>query len=102
LGTKLRFGVHVDGEYRYAERTLFGLDTGKSHFIMGAYDGDGRVRLWLNNSDTLVDETGVYSDGVTRNDSPVTLGADPEGAHDTRYYFSGRIQMAMLQKWRDH
>ncbi len=102
LGTYLRFGVHVDGEYRYAERLLLGLDTDVSHFIMGAYDVDGRVRLWLNNSDSLVDESAIYDDGVTQNDSPVRLGADPEGATSTRYHFSGKIQMAMLQKWRDH
>ena len=101
-GPYLRFGVHIDGEYRYAERTLVGLDTTVSHFIMGAYDGDGRVRLWLNNSDSLVDETAEYDSGVTENDSPVRLGADPEGSTSTRYHFTGRIQMAMLQKWRDH
>ena len=100
--TSLRFSVHIDGSYRYAERSLFGIDASKSHFIMAAYDGSGRVRLWLNNSDSLVDESSIYSTGVTENDSPVRLGADPEGSEDTRYHFSGRIQMAMLQKWRDH
>ena len=102
LTTSLRFSVHIDGSYRYAEKTLVGIDTSKSHFIMAAYDGDGRVRLWLNNSDDWVDESSIYTTGVTENDSPVRLGADPEGSTSTRYHFSGRIQMAMLQKWRDH
>jgi glycerophosphoryl diester phosphodiesterase len=102
FGPKLRFGVHVDGSYHYAEKSLSGLDTRLSHTIMGAYDGDGRVRLWLNHSDDGVDESSTLLGGVTSNDSPVTLGADPEGPEDTRFHFSGRIQTAMLQQWRDH
>ena len=100
--TKLRFGVHIGDEYHYSDVSVSGLDTAQSHFIMASYDGAGRVRLWLNNSDSGVDETAVLAGGVTQNDVPVRLGADPEGSTDTRYHFSGRIQMAMLQKWRDH
>ncbi len=31
-----------------------------------------------------------------------TVGADPEGSTATRFHFEGRIQMATLQRWRDH
>jgi glycerophosphoryl diester phosphodiesterase len=100
--TKLRFGVHIDGDYHYADRSVSDLDPHQSHFIIAVYDGAGRVRLWVNNDDGGVDESSVMSGGVTHNDVPVLLGADPEGLTDTRFHFSGRIQMAMLQKWRDH
>jgi len=58
--------------------------------------------MWVDNSDSGVDESGSYEDGVTQNDAPMVLGADPEGTSSTRYPFTGRIQMAMVQKWRDH
>jgi hypothetical protein len=101
-GPRLRFGVHVGSRYHYAERSLSGIDSNQAHTIIGAYDGNGRVRMWLNHSDDGVDESDSLTDGVTRNDSPVTLGADPEGTSATRYHFSGRIQTAQLQTWRDH
>ena len=99
---KLRFGVHVAGMYHYADVSVGDLDPNHSHFIMGAYDGSGRVRLWVNNSDGGVDESGILYGGVTQNDVPVLVGADPQGLTDTRYHFTGRVQMAMLQHWRDH
>jgi hypothetical protein len=101
-GPTLQFGVHVDGEYHWATTSLSGINTDHSHLIMAAYDGEGRARIWLNNSDGGVDETDVLDGGVTQNDSPVTIGADPQGWSDTRYHFNGRIQMGILQKWRNH
>jgi hypothetical protein len=98
----LRFGVKVDGAYRYATRDTDDLSEDQSHFIVGAYDGNGRVRLWVNNTSVRVSESSTYSTGVEQNDSPVVLGADPEGVSDTRFHLTGRIQMAMVQKWRDH
>ena len=88
--------------YHYADISVGGLDTNHAHFIMGSYDGAGRVRLWVNNSDSGVDESAVLSGGVTTNDVPAMLGADPQGLTGTRYHFTGRVQMAMLQTWRDH
>ena len=102
FGTYLRFGVHQGSEYSYADVSISGLDLDHAHFIMGTYDGAGRVRLWVNNSDSGVDESAVLSGGVTTNDVPALLGADPQGLTDARYHFTGRIQMAMLQTWRDH
>jgi hypothetical protein len=98
----LRFGVYVDGEYHYATRDIDDLDTDLSHFIVGAYDGNGRVRMWVNNSDLWVSESSVISGGVVLNDSPIVLAADPQGATDTRFHHTGRFQMAMVLKWRDH
>ena len=42
------------------------------------------------------------SGGVTLNNSPVVIGADPQGATDRRYFFKGKIQQVMVQKWRNH
>jgi hypothetical protein len=44
----------------------------------------------------------VLDGGVTLNDSPITLGADPQGWTDTRYHFDGKIQMMSVQRWRNH
>jgi hypothetical protein len=101
-GTSLQWGVHVDGEYHWATKEVGGLDTSISHVIIAVYDGNGRARLWVNNSASGVDETAVLEGGVTLNDSPITVGADPQGWSDSRYHFNGKIQTVMVQKWRDH
>jgi hypothetical protein len=92
----------VDGEYHWATKEVGGLDTSISHVIIAVYDGNGRARLWVNNSASGVDETAVLEGGVTLNDSPITVGADPQGWSDSRYHFNGKIQTVMVQKWRDH
>ena len=33
------------------------------------------------------------------NDSPVVLGADPQGETERRFYFSGKIQQVMVLTW---
>ena len=71
------------------------------YFIIGAYDGNGSVRMWINNDDTGVTETAA-SGGVEVSNSPVVLGADPQGANARRYFFSGKIQQAQVQRWGAH
>jgi hypothetical protein len=102
FSTTLRFGVRVGSDYHYATKSMSGVDGSHSHIIYGSYDGSDRVRMWFDNSDSGVSSSSVLSGGVTLNDSPVTVGADPEGTLSTRFHFEGRIQMAMLQRWRDH
>jgi hypothetical protein len=99
-GTQLRFGVHVNGAYSYATAPLSAFNGSDSYFIAAAYDGSGAVRLWVNN----VEQTASASvtGGVTLNDSPVVIGADPQGATSRRYFFNGKIQQVMVQKWRNH
>lgn len=99
-GTQLRFGVHVNGGYTYATTPLIGLNGTNSYFIIGAYDGNGAVRLWVNNVERTASVP--VSGGVTLNNSPVVIGADPQGATDRRYFFKGKIQQVMVQKWRNH
>ncbi len=99
--TVLRFGVHVSGAYQYATYAASNFNDTDSYLLIGAYDGNGSVRLWVNNAEVGT-PAGPFTAGVTQNQSPVTLGADPQGAVDTRFYFNGKIQMAMLQTWADH
>ncbi|MEG1201408.1 MAG: LamG-like jellyroll fold domain-containing protein [Comamonas sp.] len=99
-GTGLRFGVHVNGTYYYATAPLSTFNGTQSYFIIGAYDGNGAVRLWVNNREQLPSVS--ISGGVTHNNSPVVIGADPQGATERRFHFSGKIQQVMVQKWRDH
>ncbi|WP_298929558.1 LamG-like jellyroll fold domain-containing protein [uncultured Ramlibacter sp.] len=99
-GTLLRFGVQVNGAYTYATAPLSGFDGTSSYFIVGAYDGNGAVRLWVNNVEKTASAS--ISGGVTANNSPVVIGADPQGATDRRYFFKGKVQQVMVQKWRDH
>lgn len=99
-GTQLRFGVHVNGAYVYATAPLSGFNGTDSYFIVGAYDGDGTVRLWVNNAEKT--PSAAVSGGVTLNNSPVVIGADPQGATDRRYFFKGKVQQVMVQRWRNH
>jgi Concanavalin A-like lectin/glucanases superfamily len=99
-GTLLRFGVNVGGSYAYATAPLSGFNGTDSYFIVGAYDGNGAVRLWVNNVEKTASAS--VSGGVAQNNSPVVIGADPQGATDRRYFFKGKVQQVMVQKWRDH
>ncbi|WP_158289988.1 LamG-like jellyroll fold domain-containing protein [Ramlibacter sp. WS9] len=99
-GAQLRFGVNVGGTYYYATTPLSGLNGSNSYFIAGAYDGSGAVRLWVNNVEKTASAS--VSGGVVMNNSPVVIGADPQGATDRRFFFKGKVQQVMVQKWRDH
>lgn len=97
---QLRFGVYVGGTYHYATAPLPGFKGTSSYFIVGAYDGEGAVRLWVNNTEQTASAS--VSGGVGLNNSPVVIGANPQGATRQRFYFSGKIQQVMLQRWRKH
>lgn len=99
---ELRFGVYVDGAYRYATWPASGLTTNQSYLITGAYDGDGSVWLWVNNSSGSTTSAGPYAGGVVPNDSAVMVGADPQAGAAPRFFFSGKLQMALVQKWANH
>lgn len=99
-GTQLRFGVYVNGAYTYATAPLSSFNGTDSYFIIGAYDGSGAVRLWVNNAEATASAS--VSGGVGLNGSPVVIGADPQGVTTRRYFFKGKLQQAMVQKWRNH
>lgn len=98
--TILRFGVFVAGAYRYATLPASALTTTRAYFITCAYDGDGGVRMWIDNDDSAVTITSATG-GITNNDMPVVLGADPQPA-GPRFFFDGEIQMALVQAWGAH
>ena len=99
-GTTLRFGVYVNGAYTYATAPLSGFNGTDSYFIVGAYDGSGAVRLWVNNVEKTASAS--VTGGVGLNDSPVVIGADPQGATTRRYFAKAKVQQVMVQKWRNH
>ncbi len=97
-GAVLRFGVHVGEGYHYASLPVSALEPDRAAWIIGAYDGDGAVRLMVDHSDagtTTVDVTG----GITPNDAVLQLGADPQDPDVPRYFFDGAIQTALVQAW---
>lgn len=97
----LRFGVRVKDDYVYAETPTAKLKGLQSHFIVGAYDGKGGVRMWIDGKDAGV--TSKNADGgVVQNNSPITVGADPQGAKNQRYHFNGAIQQIQVQDWGSH
>ena len=98
-GTVLRFGVFVDGLYRYASVPAdWVLNEEDGFFLMGAYDGEGEVRLWVDNEDdSVVGEDA--SGGVVNNDSLVLLGADPHGGAAPRFHLDGAVQQAAVLRW---
>jgi len=98
--TVLRFGVYVGG-YVYATYPASYLNLDDSYFLTGAYDGDGGIWLWINNTHDNV-TNGSATGGVAQNDSPVLLGADPQGAQSSRFHFSGKIQQACVLRWGAH
>ncbi len=99
--TVLRFVVFVGGAYREASVPASALSTSRSHFITCAYDGDGGVRMWIDNVDTGVTIVTVTG-GISNNDVPITLGADPQPGGAVRSFFDGEIQMALVQAWGNH
>ena len=94
--TVMRFSVHAGGEYHYTTVPATRLSTTRAHLIIGAYDGDGEVSLWIDQDATGVAAV-VASGGMATNDVPVLLGADPGSQY--RYFFDGEINLALGQAW---
>jgi len=98
----LRFGVYVAGSYRYATYPAGQLSGTRSYLITGAFDGDGGTWLWVDNDASATTSAAAVTGGVVQNDSTMLLGADPQGAAAPRFFFSGKIQMVLVQKWANH
>ena len=95
----LRFGVFVNGAYRYATYPTAKLNLTKSYIVTGAYNGHGEVRMWIGNSSAGVTSGGSYTGGVALNNSPAIIGADPQGTTGAGYFFDGKIQQITIVKW---
>jgi len=100
--TVLRFGVRVGANYYYATYTARALNGTDAYWITGSYDGDGAVRMWVNNSDDGVSSSDAIAGGVVNNNSPIVIGADPQGAEIRRFHSSAKIQRVNIQRWRNH
>jgi hypothetical protein len=110
--TVLRCGVHVDDSYIYHEYPVTGASSGygdferpildlMTYFIICVYDGDGGVYLVINNQLPTTQHP-VATGGVTANDVPIFVGAEPQSDGASRYYFDGKIQQISVQRWGDH
>lgn len=95
----LRFGVFVNGAYHYASHSVSGLSEANSYHLIGAYDGSGCVHLWVDMRNT---SSSCQTGGVVQNNSPITLGADPQGATQQRYFLSGKLQQVSVLAWNNH
>jgi glycerophosphoryl diester phosphodiesterase len=98
----LRFGVYVGGGYQYATQPLSGLTATNGYLITGAYDGNGQVWLWVDNSISGTTQAGPFTTGVRNTDVPVTLGADPQTGVRPRFFLSGKVQMVQVLRWGAH
>ena len=98
--TNLRFGVRINGSYRYVEVDADNFNGTDSYQITGAYDGDGYLRLMVNNEEWA--RSGPWTGDVTVSDSPIVVGADPQGSSSTRFHFDGKIQQVNVQAWANH
>ncbi len=99
--TILRYGVFVGERYYYAAVPAKSLSEVSSHFIIGAYDGDGGVRLWIDGKDNAVRVANAVG-GVGKVETPIVIGADPQGKIERRFFFNGEIQQVQVQSWREH
>jgi hypothetical protein len=66
-----------------------------SVFVVGSYDGRGQVHLWVDGVEGTA--SADVSGAITRNDAPITLGAEPGAIAATRWI--GLIQRASVTSW---
>ncbi len=108
--THLRYHVFVDGAYRAFtyDVTATGLplnprlNTVDSYLLIGAYDGNGRVLLWIDND--LGSGGAAYTAAVGPTTQPALIGADPNASSPlgARFFFDGLIQQVTILHWTDH
>ncbi len=99
-GTLLRGGVYVNGGYQYATarcpRSMARIRTSSSAPMTATARCGSGSTTW--SAPPSVSVTG----GVGLNTSLIVIGADPQGATDRRYFFKGKVQQVMVQRWRNH
>ncbi len=115
--TILRFGVYFKGSFIYDEINVFEteldedqedaadkghaqLEPNVPYFIMGRYDGNGDVALFVDNVSRVRDRDS-YHEGVKKSKVLLTIGADPQRNGKARSYFDGYVQQAMVLDWKD-
>jgi hypothetical protein len=93
--SQLRFRVFVGGKAYAAVMAAPALNHTDSVFVVGSYDGRGQVHLWVDGAPGTA--SAEITGGVTRNDAPITLGAEPGAIAATRWI--GLIQSVSVTSW---
>jgi len=96
--TLLRFSVFVGGTYHYATYDATLLNGNDSYFVVGAYDGAGKVRLWVNGVEGTPSAT--LSGGVETNDLNIVVAANPAPNDTFGSYWGGLVQSVMVVDWK--
>lgn len=98
LPVLLRFGVKVGRQVFYSFYPAEKLNEEESYLLVGAYDADGSVELWINQETTDVRMAHTRG-GIQTKESPIVLG---NGAENKNAGFAGKIQLAVVQIWEQH
>lgn len=104
--TVLRFGVHVGGKFVYHEYPMTGgnrshikfflpIHNLASYLVTGVYDGNGGVNLYINNRLASTRHPNAMG-GVTANDVPILVGAEPQTGGGSRFYLDGKVQQVTI------
>ena len=83
--------MRIGSDYRYATLSTSDVSESQLHLIIGTYDGNGKIRLWIDGSDAGVSESATLTQGVVLNDVPIRLGADPEGLNSAVIFLMERF-----------
>ncbi len=108
--TYLRYHVFVNGAYRAFTYNVAAtglsrnpsLNGSDSYLLIGGYDGNGRVLLWIDND--LGTGGASYSGAVGPTTQPGLVGADPNPGSPlgARFFFDGLVQQVTVLHWVDH
>jgi hypothetical protein len=108
----LRFGVHDNGNYNYNEYPITEANTGQggldlpignlmSYLVVCVYDSGSGICLVVNNRLSSTEHP-VAMGGVTANDVPIYVGAEPQSDGASRFHFNGKIQQLSVQQLGEH
>ena len=106
--TQLRFGVRVGGVAHHAVVAASHLSTTSSHLVVGAWDGAGPVRLWIDGeSASDLDPTAVepvVTGGLDDAEHPLVVGAQPLdlATGEAEWHVDGRLQHLHVAAWGVH
>ncbi len=90
----------MEGSIHSAECSAVGFVERQSYLITGAYDGDGRVRLWIDHRVCGVAPSGALRGPIEATGDPLILGARRAiGGRPATPAFRGKIRHLMVRGW---
>ena len=98
MPTILRFGVKVGRAIKYSFFPAEYLNEDESYLIVGAYDSDGSVELWVNQDMENVRMSHTRG-GLQTKETPIVIG---NAVANKNASFIGKIQLAVVQVWGQH